>query len=1732
MAGRYWIPDEKLCYAPAWQIRKDAEVTVYKNDAGIEASFPRAEAETFPSCSDAQLQGADNIVTMDSVNPGALLHNVRQRFSKKVIYTAVADILIALNPFEPLSIYSSKHVDMYASGTDQLPPHVYNIGSSAFRGLMDYGTNQAILVSGESGAGKTESTKLVLSYIAEVSSSKQDSVSGIEQQILQVNPVLEAFGNAATTRNDNSSRFGKWIEVCFSPKMEIQGSRIYDYLLEVTRICHQNEGEGNYHIFYQLLAHESRTKYNLTRPEDYNFLSRRMRKINQSSCEIDDSKDFRSLQQSLSNLDFSAEVQNEMFSIIASILHLGNVEFDEVHIADGNQTGSKPKSSDGIKQAAQMIGVEASLLETSITYRSLTFGKEVTLKPLEPSQAVNARDSLAKILYGKMFKAMLLKINSFLKTEEMQGDNWIGLLDIAGFETFPVNSLEQIFINLSNEELQHHFNDHVFKSELDEYARQGMPIEKIAYADNTDCLQLIRGKDGLFDVLDEEVNMPKGTDSTYNAKICSKFKDNSRFLPPKFSGKNVFSVLHFADKVEYTTDGWLEKNVDQIPSGLVDLLKPSTNSVVRDIVSLVEQECATAPVRGKKKTVASAYKDSLKLLIEKIVDATPHFIRCIKPNTKRTSTEFDAPMVMQQLTYSGVIEAVKIRQSGYALRLPFTDFFRRYGLAFPKRLLQKAEISGGSLNTPTAAQMIVDILPDMLGSGISLDDFAVGKVDMIFIRQNAQKELEQYRQLAISNRAVVIQRYWKGLRCRRDLKATKDLFRKIAAWLSVNGNEDECALAKLGSLSMIDSAASAVEALIESALDVYPVPPNVEVARRVFVRLRKESELIKAMEKVDKEESRDALEINRICAQALDCGLTVDIFPLVEKLQMRAVKLKVQLPLLQALECVDLSKNHLDDFVILLDAVKEAGIESTGWILPKGDEYTTALKERIQALEVEIAEEKRRMEEERKRIEDEKRRLEEEKKRMEEEARIKEEERLKAERDAKEAAIELARLELERQQKAQEEERIKAEHAALEAKEKEEAARLRAEQIEAEQVAQEIERVAREQQLAAIEAEEVARKEKAREIKQARKQTIAGMTQDDQNTLLKKLETAAHEYDADALEVLLREAIQNGIAEEQLNVYSELFTNLQKKHFVRGLIVEAQNDEHSRKRLENLAKQGEKLGLVDIRRQTLAPTSKRGTIAEEEKEDPGDYNLWDFSNLHDARKWQGTKSSGIGRLFGGNKENMLVHSSAKILGPLTKMSSADQSKVAVQTFRDILGWMGDKPIQEHRRAGLAIGVVNTAKSHPQLCDEIYVQIMKQLTGNPSLRSDLLGRRLFLLLCQQAAPSKELLVFVRSFIKKAMDSDNPEIALISKQSLADLVKTAAEGENVSDDGSGEETVKVHVELMDLTSRQAFVTKTTTLSDLSSQMAVLVGLRTGAKDFSFFQKTESLEVQRLLPDTGNVIKLLDKWKKLEQDTTKRTCLVWKRRFLRGDESLRASDIVHARLTYYQALVDYLKYPFWEPPETIAKVAATILSLEMDKYAKEISKNSLDAPSVLEDLVAPSMMEHMTRKKWSTAILGAYKNHYQVFDTESRMQKTNRAFNWLQKVACFGAHYWKVMEDKQVTEERLSMEVPDDRLHLGLNPKNPEQPYYIVVDGNAIRFISTDPGPQKQRGFFYAEGAMDRVLRWGAKKNGLQIVVQTLNPREAARGPMTIALITQHAIDCAWIVHKLVSECLDLD
>ena len=656
--------------------------------------------------------------------------------------------------------------------------------------------NQTIVVSGESGAGKTVSAKYIMRYFATRESPDQpgkrakgiaDAMSETEEQILATNPVMEAFGNAKTTRNDNSSRFGKYIEIMFDKRTEIIGARIRTYLLERSRLVFQPLKERNYHIFYQMVAgatDEEREQWGLLPVEHFEYLNQGG---NPEIDGVDDAAEFKATRQSLTTIGVSEEKQAGIFGLLGALLHLGNVKITATR-TDSVLSSSEPS----LERACRMLGVDAiEFAKWTVKKQLITRGEKI-MSNLTQQQALVVRDSVAKFLYSSLFDWLVENINTSLSTEEVnsRANSFIGVLDIYGFEHFAKNSFEQFCINYANEKLQQEFNQHVFKLEQEEYLREEIDWTFIDFSDNQPCIDLIEAKMGILSLLDEESRLPMGSDEQFVTKLHHNYaNDKSKFYRKPRFGKSAFTVCHYAIDVTYESDGFIEKNRDTVPDEHMEVLRLSSNpflgevleaaSIVREKDSLsAANKVVAAPGRrlgvaaNRKPTLGGIFKSSLIELMHTINSTDVHYIRCIKPNEVKTAWSFEGPMVLSQLRACGVLETVRISCAGYPTRWTYEEFATRYYMLVPSQSW-----------TSDIRPMADAILKKALGQGSNkgLEKYQLG-LTKIFFRAGMLAFLENLRITRLNESAIMIQ---KNLRCkyyRRKYLDTRRSILHLQAW--------------------------------------------------------------------------------------------------------------------------------------------------------------------------------------------------------------------------------------------------------------------------------------------------------------------------------------------------------------------------------------------------------------------------------------------------------------------------------------------------------------------------------------------------------------------------------------------------------------------------------------------------------------------------------------------------------------------------------------------------------------------------------------------------------------------------------------------------------------------------------------------------------------------------------------------------------------------------------------
>ncbi|XP_023135820.2 unconventional myosin-Ib isoform X3 [Amphiprion ocellaris] len=722
--------------------------------------------------------GVGDMVLLEPLSEDSFLDNLRKRFDHNEIYTYIGSVVISMNPYRSLPIYTPDKVEEYRNRNFyELSPHIYALADEAYRSLRDQDKDQCILITGESGAGKTEASKLVMSYVAAVCGKGQE-VNKVKEQLLQSNPVLEAFGNAKTVRNDNSSRFGKYMDIEFDFKGDPLGGVISNYLLEKSRVVKQPRGERNFHIFYQLLSGASDdTLKQLKLDRDfskYNYLSLDSAVVNG----LDDAANFRTVRNAMQIVGFMEDEVQSVLELVAAVLKLGNIEFKPESRCNGTDE-SRIKDKNDLKEMCELLGIEQSVLERAFSYRTVEAKMEKVSTTLNVSQAYYARDALAKNLYSRLFTWLVSRINESIKAQAKTRHKVMGVLDIYGFEIFEDNSFEQFIINYCNEKLQQIFIELTLREEQEEYVREGIEWTNIEYFNNAIICDLIENnQNGILAMLDEECLRPGTvTDETFLDKlntICaehqhfeSRLSKNSKFLTDHSLPHNCFRIQHYAGKVLYRVEGFVDKNNDLLYRDLSQAMYKANHSLIKQLFP----EGNPAKVNLKRPlTAGSQFKTSVGTLMKNLQTKNPNYIRCIKPNDKKASHIFTDSLVRHQVRYLGLMENVRVRRAGYAFRQAYEPCLERY-----KMLCKK---TWPHWRGP--AREGVEVL--MADLQVPAEEFSYGR-SKIFIRNpRTLFFLEERRRQCLQDLATLIQKIYRGWKCRSQFLLLKQSQIVVAAW--------------------------------------------------------------------------------------------------------------------------------------------------------------------------------------------------------------------------------------------------------------------------------------------------------------------------------------------------------------------------------------------------------------------------------------------------------------------------------------------------------------------------------------------------------------------------------------------------------------------------------------------------------------------------------------------------------------------------------------------------------------------------------------------------------------------------------------------------------------------------------------------------------------------------------------------------------------------------------------
>uniref|UniRef100_A0A8C2H7R5 Myosin, heavy chain 11b, smooth muscle n=1 Tax=Cyprinus carpio TaxID=7962 RepID=A0A8C2H7R5_CYPCA len=793
-----WIPSEREGFQSASIKEETGNEVVVELDNGQKMTVSKDEIQKM---NPPKFNKVEDMAALTCLNEASVLHNLRERYFSGLIYTYSGLFCVVVNPYKFLPIYSEKIIEMYkGKKRHEVPPHIYAVTDNAYRNMLQEREDQSILCTGESGAGKTENTKKVIQYLAVVASShkgKKDGGSGeLEKQLLQANPILEAFGNAKTIKNDNSSRFGKFIKINFDNTGYIVGANIETYLLEKSRCIRQAKIERSFHIFYYMVAGAKDNMRDELLLEDfgnYRFLvAGHVQVQNQQDDEM-----FEETLEAMEVLGFNEEERIGMFKLCSTVLQLGNIEFK----AEKNQEQASMPDNTAAQKVCHLQGINVTDFTKAILTPRIKVGRELVQKAQTKEQADFAVEALAKAMYDRLFRWILARVNKALDKTKRQGATFLGILDIAGFEIFEDNSFEQLCINYTNEKLQQLFNHTMFILEQEEYKKEGIEWNFIDFGlDLQPCIELIERPNnppGILALLDEECWFPKATDVSFVEKLTNTHSSHCKFSKPKnLKEKTFFTVQHYAGKVDYNATSWLTKNMDPLNDNVTALLCNSSSAFVQDIwkdvdrvvgletMAKMAKSDSAAPTASKSKkgmfrTVGQLYKESLGKLMTTLHNTQPNFVRCIIPNHEKRSGKIAAHLVLEQLRCNGVLEGIRICRQGFPNRIVFHEFRQRY------EILAAGAIPKGFMDGKQACTLMIkhlDLDPNLYRIGLS----------KIFFRTGVLAQLEEERDLKLTDIIIAFQAQARGFLGRKafskkqkQLTAMKVIQRNCAVYLTL-----------------------------------------------------------------------------------------------------------------------------------------------------------------------------------------------------------------------------------------------------------------------------------------------------------------------------------------------------------------------------------------------------------------------------------------------------------------------------------------------------------------------------------------------------------------------------------------------------------------------------------------------------------------------------------------------------------------------------------------------------------------------------------------------------------------------------------------------------------------------------------------------------------------------------------------------------------------------------------
>ncbi|XP_050823633.1 myosin-11 isoform X1 [Gopherus flavomarginatus] len=793
-----WVPSEKQGFeAASIKEEKGDEVLVELAENGKKITISKDDIQKM---NPPKFSKVEDMAELTCLNEASVLHNLRERYFSGLIYTYSGLFCVVVNPYKYLPIYSDKIIDMYkGKKRHEMPPHIYAIADTAYRSMLQDREDQSILCTGESGAGKTENTKKVIQYLAFVASShkgkKDTSITGeLEKQLLQANPILEAFGNAKTVKNDNSSRFGKFIRINFDVTGYIVGANIETYLLEKSRAIRQARDERTFHIFYYMIAgtgEQMKKDLLLESFNNYTFLSNGHVPIPGQQ----DDEMFQETLEAMTIMGFSEEEQLAMLKVVSSVLQLGNIIFKKERNTD---QASMPDDT-AAQKVCHLMGINVTDFTRAILTPRIKVGRDVVQKAQTKEQADFAVEALAKATYERLFRWILTRVNKALDKTKRQGASFLGILDIAGFEIFEVNSFEQLCINYTNEKLQQLFNHTMFILEQEEYQREGIEWNFIDFGlDLQPCIELIERPNnppGVLALLDEECWFPKATDTSFVEKLCQEQGSHAKFQKPKqLKDKTEFSIIHYAGRVNYSATAWLTKNMDPLNDNVTSLLNQSSDKFVADLWKDVDRivgldqmakmtesslPSSSKTKKGMFRTVGQLYKEQLTKLMTTLRNTNPNFVRCIIPNHEKRAGKLDAHLVLEQLRCNGVLEGIRICRQGFPNRIVFQEFRQRY------EILASNAIPKGFMDGKQACILMIKALE------LDANLYRIGQ-SKIFFRTGVLAHLEEERDLKITDIIIAFQAQSRGYLARKafakkqqQLTAMRVIQRNCSAYLKL-----------------------------------------------------------------------------------------------------------------------------------------------------------------------------------------------------------------------------------------------------------------------------------------------------------------------------------------------------------------------------------------------------------------------------------------------------------------------------------------------------------------------------------------------------------------------------------------------------------------------------------------------------------------------------------------------------------------------------------------------------------------------------------------------------------------------------------------------------------------------------------------------------------------------------------------------------------------------------------